>query len=130
MTMTSQERERLTNLSSEQAGMAKEVEHMKHTMDRINKRIDDMHAYLKDITNSVSGILLQNEGHEERLAQLQNLTVSLGETVTQIDKSGKRLKHVSFAFFALLIIMAALVGMLGQEVLPKAFKWLWALLGL
>lgn len=130
MTMTNLERERLTNLSSEQAGLTKEVEHMNKSLERVHERITEMHEYLKGMTKDVSGILRQNERHEERLAQLQNITASLGETVVQIDKSGKRLRHVLFAFWGLLVAMAVLVGILGEEVLPKALSWLWALVGL
>lgn len=130
MTMTNMERERLTNLSSEQAGLTKEVEHMNKSLERVHERITEMHEYLKGMTKDVSGILRQNERHEERLAQLQNITASLGETVVQLEKSGKRLKHVSFAFWAILLIMSVLVGVLGEEILPKAFKWLWALVGI
>jgi len=130
MTMTGMERERLTSLSEGQASIMKDAEHMKDTMNRIHKRLDDMHDYLKKVTEDVAGILRQNEMHEERLAQLQNITASLGETVVQLEKSGKRLKHVSFAFWAILLIMSVLVGVLGEEILPKAFKWLWALMGI
>ena len=128
--MTAQERDQLTHVDRSQAALTKEVEHMSKSLTRVHERITEMHDYLKGITKDVSGILRQNEKHEERLAQLQNLTASLGETVVQIDKSGKHLKHVLFAFWGLLIAMAVLVGVLGEEVLPKALSWFWALVGL
>lgn len=130
MTMTAQERDQLTHVDRSQAALTKEVEHMSKSLTRVHERITEMHDYLKGMTKDVSGILRQNEKHEERLAQLQNITASLGETVVQLEKSGKRLKHVSFAFWAILLIMSVLVGVLGEEILPKAFKWLWALVGI
>lgn len=130
MTMTAQERDQLTHVDRSQAALTKEVEHMSESLTRVHERITEMHDYLKGMTKDVSGILRQNEKHEERLAQLQNITASLGETVVQLEKSGKRLKHVSFAFWAILLIMSVLVGVLGEEILPKAFKWLWALVGI
>ena len=128
--MTSDERERMIRLSEAQAKLLTEGEMMKQSITRIHHRIDEMHESLVDMTKSLHSITRQNDGHEERLAQLQNITASLGETIVQLDKSCKRLKHTSFGFIGLLIVMAVLVGILGEEILPKAFKWLWAMLGL
>lgn len=130
MTMTAQERNQLTELVANQAATMKEMEHMKDSMTRIHSRLDEMHDYLKGITSNVCEINKQNAMHEERLSALQETTASLGETVLQLDKSCKRLKHVSFAFLGLVIAMTVLVGLLGEEVLPKAVRWLWALVGL
>ena len=130
MTMTAQERERLMRLGESNATLITEVEHVKDSMRDIRERIKDMHEHLKGITSDVASIRIQNEGHEEKLAMLQELTASLGETGAQIEKSCKRLKHMLAGFVGLLIVLAVLVGVLGEEVLPKAFKWLWALVGL
>ena len=120
----------MTTLSANQAAVMKEMEYMKESMTRIHARLDETHKYLKEITKDVSSIRTQNEGHEERLAMLQNLTASLGESIVSLDKSCWRLKRVSFGFIGLLIIMAVLVGLMGDEILPKVFSWLWALVGL
>lgn len=130
MTMTTAERERLIKLSEDQAGLLKEGEIMKQSINRIHTRIDEMHDHLKGMTESLHDIVRQNDGHEERLAMLQEATSSLCQSVSEVDKACKRLKHLSFGFLALLIIMTVFVGILGEEILPKAFKWLWALVGL
>ena len=130
MTMTDLERERLMGLAAGQASMMKDAEHMKESMGRMNARIDDMHDYLKKMTKSMAAVTCRNEMQDERLSQLQNITASLGETVVKIDESGKRLKNISFAFYFILIVMAVLVGILGEEIIPKLFQWLWALFGI
>ena len=128
--MTAQERGQLTELTAKQAAGLKEVEYLKGSVDRLHKRMDEMHEYLKSMTNDISNILRQNDSHEEKLAQLQNITATLGESVVQVNRTCNRLKHVAVGFIALLIVMAILVGILGEEVLPKALSWLWALVGL
>ena len=130
MTMTGAERERLMRLGENTATLTAEVGHMKETMGRLGDRIEEMHDYLKGITADITSIRVQNEGHEEKLSMLQELTSSLAGSVQDIDKTCRRLKHVSFAFMALLIVLAVMVGLLGEEVLPKALSWLWALVGL
>lgn len=130
MTMTAAERERLTDIAADQASIRTEAEHMKKSIDRIHSRLDEMHGYLKGMTADVSGILCQNEHHEERLSMLQELTASLSMSVREIEKSCTRLKHMLFGFLSLLIVLAFLVGLLGEEVLPKALKWIGAIVGL
>lgn len=130
MTMTDRERERLTILAAGQAAMMKDGEHMKETLTCVRGRIEDMHEYLKDITANVNGITRQNEGHEERLAQLQNVTSELVSAVAEVHRACRRLRHILFWFIAILVAFGVIVEALGVEIAPKFLKWLWSLAGL
>lgn len=130
MTMTAVERGQLTDVIASQAVVSKEVEQMHESIKRIHTRIDEIGDSIDKVSDKVCGIARQNEDHENRLIGLQNVTASLAESVTQIDNSCRRLKHVSFGFIGLLIVMTVLVGLLGEEILPKALSWLWTLVGL
>ena len=120
----------MMRLSENQAAGLKEIEMLKDAILDIKKRIDDMHDHLKEVTGSICSIRVQNEGHEEKLAMLQELTASLGESVVGIEKCCKRLKHMLFGFVGIMIVLAFLVGLLGEEIAPKTLKWVWALIGL
>ena len=128
--MTSAERDRMIDMASQQAVLVNEVDKMRKSIERIHQRIDEIGDSIERVSDKVCGIARQNEDHENRLIGLQNVTASLAESVAQIDNSCRRLKHVSFGFIGLLIVMAVLVGILGEEILPKALSWLWALVGL
>lgn len=130
MTMTDRERERLTILAAGQAAMMKDGEHMKESIKCARERLEDMHEYLKNITVSVNEITRQNEGHEERLAQLQNITSELVSAVAEVHRACRRLRHILFGFIAILVMFAVLVEALGVEIAPKFLKWLWSLAGL
>lgn len=130
MTMTDHEQERLIRLSEGQATLMLEVDHVKDQMGKIQKSLDDVLRYLRGTTKEINGIMRQNDRHEEKLAMLQELTASLAEAGEKIERSCKRLRYMLFGFFAVLIALAVLVGVLGEEVMPKILKWLWALVGL
>ena len=130
MTMTDRERERLTILAAGQAAMMKDGEHMKESLKGVRARVEDMHGYLKDITVSMNEIRRQNEGHEERLAQLQNIASELVSAVAEVRLACRRLRHILFGFIAILVAFGVIVEALGVEIAPKFFKWLWALVGL
>lgn len=130
MAMSASEWDRVIRIETQQAVGLKEVETLKGSMTEIKKCIQNMGESLIKITSDVSSIRAQNEGHEEKLAMLQELTASLGESVVGLDKCCKRLKHMLFCFVGILIVLAFLVGLLGEEVAPKALKWIWALVGL
>lgn len=130
MTMTGHERERMMRLSEDTARLATEMVHVKESIERIDERLDEMYDYLKGITDDVSSIRVQNAGHEGKLAMLQALTASLGETGAQIERSCKRLKYMLFGFAVVLAWLAVMVGALGEDIIPGVLKWLWALVGL
>ena len=128
--MSASEWDRVIRIETPQAVGLKEVDVLKGAIYEIKDRLHDMHRDIKGATSDIASIRVQNEGHEEKLAMLQEITSSLSEAVIGIEKCCKRLKHTLFGFIGLLIVLAFLVGALGEEIAPKALKWLWALVGL
>ena len=121
--MSAQEWDRVIRLETKQAVGLDKLEGLRGSMERIHKSLDKMNDNLKEV-------LSQNDRHEERLAELQNITGDLAVTVDEVGKTCKRLRHVLFGFMAVLLALAFLVGLLGEEIAPKAMKWLWALIGM
>ena len=123
MTLANLEKERIWEMANTQAKILTEMEHMNRSLTKVHSRVDEVGERIDEMAR-------RDELQEERLAELQEITSSLNSSVTEAQNTARRLKYIAFGFLVLLAVTAFMVGLLGEEILPKVLKSLWALVGM
>ena len=96
----------------------------------ITKNQDHFQKNQEALQRQMSEIMVHDGFQEERLAQLEGVVNTLSSSVQDLGVTVRHLKNVAFGFAILLILFAALAGVVGTEALPKILSGLSAFLGL